>query len=368
MTHSRSLLALTALLAALGCDNRRTGGDGGETCATDLECDDGLPCTQDSCGVEQTCRHITLDERCEDGLFCVAGRGCVSTRSCTGDADCDDTFDCTIDTCGVGGICSHTALNERCSDPTPMCVVGEGCIADDRCNSAADCDDDVPCTMDSCTVDRECRNTAMNDSCTGADEVCHPSAGCIVIQPCENNAQCDDGNFCNGAEVCSAEFGCSPPEAPRVCDDSDDCTVDSCDATADQCVFACDTTRAECNCPVDTPTCQGTFTLTPAPSDSCASGMVNYNLSTVTFTTIAGTLDAMPAQAHFNSLSDTTAPVCPTFVAVAEVPGGTTERFTLSGTFSDDDTFTGMFVADYGGFGIIAGCQEGSTAVTGTRQ
>ena len=44
------------------------------------------------------------------------------------------------------------------------------------------------------------------------------------------NALCDDGVFCNGAEVCMGASGCQPG-TPPTCDDGDPCTADACDAT-----------------------------------------------------------------------------------------------------------------------------------------
>jgi uncharacterized repeat protein (TIGR01451 family) len=44
------------------------------------------------------------------------------------------------------------------------------------------------------------------------------------------SASCDDGDFCNGVEVCVAG-SCQPGAAPS-CDDQDPCTADSCDPTA----------------------------------------------------------------------------------------------------------------------------------------
>ena len=54
--------------------------------------------------------------------------------------------------------------------------------------------------------------------------------------PCTSDAQCDDGLYCNGAEVCVA--GVCQAGAPVVaCDDGVACTVDSCDETAKTCLF-----------------------------------------------------------------------------------------------------------------------------------
>ena len=324
------------------------------------------------------CRHDEIDELCAGDLVCEAGRGCVSSASCASDAECDDGHACTTDSCGVGGICNHTPVNARCAagetcDPSMGCVAPTG-----ACASDADCDDDVACTRDTCGADLTCSNTALDEMCdTAAGERCSATAGCFVPMPCTTDDDCQDGNFCNGRERCTAEFGCAPAEAPVMCNDSDDCTLEMCDPTLTNddsptqmgaCTTpACDRSRPECDCPTTGPSCTGTFDLTPVITDDCASGMVGYDLSQVTFDVFGGTLDATPTRAHFGSFSDMSAPVCHDFVATVMVGGGTTERFTLRGTFSDDDNFTGSFTADYGGLGFIAGCSEGTFSVTGVR-
>jgi len=44
---------------------------------------------------------------------------------------------------------------------------------------------------------------------------------------CSSDAECDDGEACNGLETCSA--GVCQPGTPLDCDDGDACTEDSCD-------------------------------------------------------------------------------------------------------------------------------------------
>ena len=70
-------------------------------------------------------------------------------------------------------------------------------------------DDGLDCTIDRC------------------DEI----LGC-VHDP--DNSVCDDGNACNGDEVCVVVDGCLPG-TPLDCDDGDPCTDDSCDATLSAC-------------------------------------------------------------------------------------------------------------------------------------
>jgi hypothetical protein len=52
----------------------------------------------------------------------------------------------------------------------------------------------------------------------------------LTLQRCRHapdDAKCDDGVYCNGAEVCDPKLGCSAGP-PVACADSDPCTIDTC--------------------------------------------------------------------------------------------------------------------------------------------
>ena len=53
------------------------------------------------------------------------------------------------------------------------------------------------------------------------------AAGPSPVLACTTDAECDDGNVCDGAEYCQA--GVCYSRTPLVCDDADPCTVNSCD-------------------------------------------------------------------------------------------------------------------------------------------
>jgi len=77
--------------------------------------------------------------------------------------------------------------------------------------------------------------------CGGAGPSCFP-------QPCQNNGECDDGLFCNGAETCVTQ---------ECTSGTDPCPGQSCDELNDQCVATCDNdgqceSGEDCNnCPND---------------------------------------------------------------------------------------------------------------------
>jgi 2-hydroxychromene-2-carboxylate isomerase len=93
-----------------------------------VSCDDGDPCTADSCDPQTgACVHTPLS--CDDGDACTVNDRCVPNpfggTECRGDPkDCQDGDPCTEDTCVPGsGECAHAPV---------------------------DCDDGDACTSDSC--------------------------------------------------------------------------------------------------------------------------------------------------------------------------------------------------------------------------
>jgi len=376
LTLVASLIAVA--LTACGGGRRPTApGDAASSCTADSDCDDSFDCTIDTCGVGGVCGHAALDELCTAPLTCEVGRGCVDTPSCASDADCDDSASCTLDTCGVGGVCTHMGIDARCADAGPgsSCdpATGDattGCTAATGCASDADCDDGFACTLDACGVDATCGHTPVDARCAPGER-CTTTSGCFASMDCSTDADCDDGDFCNGIETCSPEFGCQPPAAPRMCDDSDACTVDSCDATAGMCVFACDSSRAECGCPAPAPPCDGIFDVTPAPTASCAFGMVNFNISQFTFSCPGPILSVAAMSASWAPMTQTPQPTGSDFMVQTVVAGGCEEHYTLTGTFSDPDHFTGSLATTYvemDGSCAFGGCTNRSFPVSGTRR
>ena len=54
-------------------------------------------------------------------------------------------------------------------------------------------------------------------------------AGPLPARACTTDADCDNGNVCDGVEYCQAGVCFNRP--PLVCDDSDPCTQNTCDPT-----------------------------------------------------------------------------------------------------------------------------------------
>ena len=251
-----------------------------------LGCDDGDPCTLDSCDPAAGCAH--QDDACpaicgpsDDGLRCSDGTACTTGDTCAGGAcvgtalACDDADPCTTDDCDVVLGCVYVEEAHP-----PACVSDCGFIADHTpCPGDGD-----PCTQDGC-LEGQCqvglrqfvRQCEDSDRCNG-DEFCSSVKGCEPDEP----PVCDDGDLCSGTETCVPASGCQPgTPAPdgtdcddgRVCTVADACNAGACTGATDPCDDADASTADVCTettgCLHCTPMIKAklslTFPLAPRP-------------------------------------------------------------------------------------------------------
>jgi len=243
--------------------------NGAETCqvgtcgsGTALDCDDGNPCTADSCDALLGCQNTAVVDgtSCDDGLSCNGADTCQVGTCVSSGLNCDDGNACTADSCDdvLGCVNTPIANGTSCADGD-LCNGGETCQAG-ACAAGAppDCDDANLCTADICDAVLGCLNivvpdgVACNDGdvCNGGetcqsglclagptldcddDNVCTADS-CDAVLGCQNvpvgdGTSCDDGDLCNGSDSCQA--GACVTGTPLDCDDSNVCTADSCDA------------------------------------------------------------------------------------------------------------------------------------------
>lgn len=93
----------------------------------------------------------------------------------------------------------------------PPCQGDAECDDGDACNGQETCDPTLGCVP----------GTALScddgDVCNGT-ETCNPALGCTTGTP----LVCDDGDVCNGTETCDPALGCTPGTS-LVCDNGDVC-------------------------------------------------------------------------------------------------------------------------------------------------
>lgn len=240
-------------------------------CQTDIDCDDGNICTTDAC-VDSTCRYENAPGSCDDGLWCTENDECVD-KVCTGTLrdcgqaaepcdkmtcdeeteqcieeprqdgeSCDDGLYCTLnDTC-TSAVCSGTTRDCSeadsqcaqgvCDDDEDACVGspinedqpcsdGDPCTTGDRCwdgecyAEPKDCDDENPCTDDSCDpATGDCIHAPRAD-CDPTGDPCTQSDKCmggLCLDPIDGfpdgycSEDCSEDGLCVGAGVACAEY------------------------------------------------------------------------------------------------------------------------------------------------------------------
>lgn len=255
-------------------DQKCCEGDCGE-CCENSDCDDAVACTDDVC-FAGTCQHQPSPTSCGAGHYCSLTDGCLSQEACkASDANaCDDGSKCTSDSC-EGALCVHAfcddasrccpetgcadecCSNQECNtddDPctvgvctagkchqTPRCGDGEKCCPGldggatcGSCCAAADCSDNVACTVDAC-IEGRCFN-AVGACDTGY--TCDPTSGCKKDVECREDAQCASKG-CGHCNDGTCSYGC---EAGQVCCNN---TCQGC-CSADDCFDGIDCTDNAC--------------------------------------------------------------------------------------------------------------------------
>jgi len=180
-----------------------------KACAIDVQCNDNLGLSKESC-LAGVCTYAAGVDYCEnDSTVCDDKNPCTSdycsnftcyhakiNNCCTNVGECDDGKKCTLETC-IGQQCQFNKL------PPAQC-----------CDTAVDCDDKKICTLDMCPVaGLPCQHTKTAPDC------------------CDAVGDCDDGDKCTlescTKNVCSTKNICC--KAAKDCDDGDPmCTDDQC--------------------------------------------------------------------------------------------------------------------------------------------
>lgn len=159
-------------------------------------CDDGDPCTDDTCLPRGECLHVPAaaflacqdDHHCNEATSCNSGTcepflSCGFLRCTEAPRVCDDGDDCTLDRCEPGTGCVFARVDEG-----------------GQCTAHSECDDDNACTDDVCA------------DFPGCGRFCeHRPNNCT---PCETASDC--GAPCQ-VSTC-AEGACVYEPADRFCD------------------------------------------------------------------------------------------------------------------------------------------------------
>jgi hypothetical protein len=389
------------------------GSTGTHTCTAACEWGECVPPSETCNGDDDDC-----DGSADEDFTCVAG----STGSCTTGCGSTGTRTCTA-ACEWGDC---TPPSEACNGEDDDCdgSVDEGfvCIAGSTgscttgCGSTGTRECLANCTWDSCVPPAETCN-GVDDNCNGA---CDETFTCCARQPmdctllgwvggtavCLNNCMAWDTSGCTNCGNGTIDSG-------EQCDGSNlggnNCTTigmgfaggtlacDDCAFDVTQCHFCgngavdvgeqCDGDDLDGNdcttvpggftggdlncttaCTFDTSECEsfdpsGIYTITPPPNYTCASGLVNFNITTMTFSDSGSALVVTGAPCPMTGLSARTG----TINVTCTLFGTCNETYSLTGTFTGDNTWTGTFTATFTGGVWCLDCTNQSFPVSGSR-
>jgi cysteine-rich repeat protein len=187
------------------------------------DCDDGNTADGDCCS--SACVFDPAGSGCDDGDACTTSDACDGAGACSQSTavECDDQLFCNgVETCDSGS---------GCQPGTPPVL-----------------EDGVSCTLDACDE--------TND----------------VVTHTPDDGACDDGDWCNGAEVCHPVLDCQPGTPPPL-DDSVACTIDACDGTNDVVIHVAYDSWCDDDDPCTADLCDAVAGCTSTPISGCAAAV-----------------------------------------------------------------------------------------------
>jgi len=185
------------------------------------------------------------------------------------EASCNDENPCTDDTCDPQAGCDYAPNANACNDGNP-CTKPDACVAGSCDGEFINCNDDNPCTDDFCDQQKGCQNVPNTLACSDGN-------ACTLGDVCTGGAclggavtTCDDGNPCT-LDSCDQTAGCSHPPVAGSCNDGNKCT------TLDACVGGvCVGDFVDCDdgneCTIDNCDTEQGCTPTPIEGKSCDDG------------------------------------------------------------------------------------------------
>jgi len=250
------------------------------------------PLTATAATVASCCVGVPPGVECDDGNACTVGDKCDAQQSCVGQQrSCDDGIPCTDDSCDPQSGCIYTPDDSKCQDSDPctddICDPNDGCIhprlPNCTCSSNDQCDNRNPCDgVERCIPCDGCSFVHPWSCCrNGGAPVCRRGArphgtSCPVADPCTVDPTCQAGSCVGTPKPCPASDECHVRGAcdhdtgactnpPKNCDDGTPCTRDTCNP---QVPGGCIHDTSGCGCDRDDTCNRGN----PCTTGTCSNG------------------------------------------------------------------------------------------------
>ena len=178
-------------------------------CTTDMDCEDGNPCTANRCSSRGRCRDpeplAVPESSCTPGVPpppCFTDV-CTAQAACMRVAKCIDGNPCTDDLCDAGGACSYVARADGASCTADACG-SAGICHTGECQGTA-CDDSNPCTEDACGANGQCTHGDMPTATP-----CAPDQYDCRVFRCDGHGSCQPKAAAENATCLVPTNRCSP--------------------------------------------------------------------------------------------------------------------------------------------------------------
>lgn len=256
-------------------------------CVADLDCEDGNPCTANSCNpATESCEVSDIEGCCLDNAECSDDELCtvdacvnnvctneVDENCCEKDHDCIDNIVCNTHSCVqnqcvydeiTDGNCTECESDEDCPEPEgydaycsdfASAMIGYKYLCNEtnngkRCSTLVTyelepcefgCNDNVDACAPECMTDAECNDgmfctvdVCVNETCEYTDK------NTVTCVKCNSDQDCADFNsqMCIGSELAEGMYVCTEFENEKRCSAMVN-TVTLCD-------FGCDHEANEC--------------------------------------------------------------------------------------------------------------------------
>ncbi len=169
--------------------------------------------------------------------------------------DCNDNNPCTEDTCSVSVGCKNLPLNGSSCDDGLFCTIHDQCF-DGTCTSSAtqSCDDGIDCTEDSCSEEKkECQYVLKPKFCL-IEATCHAQGDKDPQNSCKScNFESSTNQFSNTDNIaCNDNLFCTILDA---------CLDGECHGQPRTCAsgLACDEQNQTCSCQPGFTVCENTL-------------------------------------------------------------------------------------------------------------
>lgn len=155
--HCRAVSDGTACASEDQCKRNETCHSGACTDGTPIDCDSHSACLADSCDPKIGCVHIPANQGgpCPDSSPCLTGSTCHDGERAGAPRSCDDGNPCTLDSCDATKGCQHAKVeeNKSCGSVASCltCIQGACTVG-----LPSFCDDKDAHTIDRCLVGTGC--------------------------------------------------------------------------------------------------------------------------------------------------------------------------------------------------------------------